>query len=265
MLLTIVKPFVRPEFTGYLVESTSVSIHIGLVIPKVNLIDPVEQQEYTLLDAHGTVLQVGTIDVELGSFNSVLTFEGLDRDTFYVLQIGKNMSGHVRNAVLVTGHIQETVDETSVFPEIADITTTGTLKVISNTREMTKSVLFKDVLDFGDLGDRLSNGVYIGHSIVKVDHKLYAYRPSMLHTKDRTIQRTIRYVPFVGLPVCEIPVVQMADLTEVGHLLYRVDPPVRLRVKLGNAVIIQYTEPVAFLDLTNIVIPRGTCLAVEQI
>lgn len=257
MLLTVIQPDIKPNFCSYQTLTGQATVNVGFSVDSLNSTIAYDVRKYTLKDSRGNIVQAGTVSVKLNSFDTTLTFYNLLANTFYTLNVYNEISGSVSEAVIATGNITAILDENSVLPSASTILTTDKLAIDNG------KIHFKQSTDFATLGNQLTNGVYLGNSLVYIDGFLYAFKPNRLLTYNADIPSTIAYIPFIGQQESSVEVVQLATITKVAHLLYEVSPASTMIAFAGDRTF-TFKTPTTFIDLTQEGLPQKTPIVIEQ-
>jgi hypothetical protein len=252
MRLTVVQPDIHPQFSSYQTDiNGNVTINVGFTpLPSLNSVITYSNRNYTLKDANGNLVEEGVLSVKLNSFDTTITFSGLTPNSFFIFTIYNPISGDNFNSTIVTGNIIGVIDNTvEINPSVT--TVTSNLIIINN------HIYFNSKVTFNTIGSALNNGSFLGNSLVMTNGTLYAYKPTVIYTSNRSIKATINYTPFIGLSTYIVPVYQIMKITKVGKLRYSIEPPSTFTVTTdsqssnGLPPYVQ-SSPVGFIDLTMV-------------
>lgn len=238
MIITLVEPFIRGESSLYLYNAGYVRINVGIITDHNNIIPQYVQRNWVLRNQSNNVVQSGTVNARLNTFDSYIELYGLT-GLLYVLEIDNNGTNALcvisrSNDVTVINEFHAFTGETLVYGDLITIGTGPTYVRLSND---------------WDLYSRKSTGCVINGGM------LYAYAPSRILTHIDGAPTSIDYEAFPGLPTIEVPVHRLPVLTRTAPYLYTVTPATRLSItwfhKDGYANTFDTGSAVSTLTLTE--------------
>jgi hypothetical protein len=234
MHITFDKPIIRPEFESYSIESTSVSVNVGIKTNHLNVVNNKLRRDWYLKNIDDMIIQTGTVDALIGGYYTVLVFNNLDLNCAYFLEI-HNPNYDKGVATIYTGNIAnlQIKSEQDTFP---------------NSVSIRGDLIFDRELRKVKLSYAWSLSRVLGNGIIYYQNLYYLFKPSVIFTTNKSASESMLYSPFNGILPIRIPIVILSEIKALGNQTYSINPPNMLEVLIDD-VSHKIDEKISLLDV----------------